>query len=102
ENVRDGPSATCGNIGTARIRQIRSRDTTRISPPESGSSINRQGLSGSAAISLYCNLSELDHHPVCAAKDASRHFYIAHPPLLGEEGNLGNSQPLNEHAPYSA
>jgi hypothetical protein len=34
------------------------------------------------------NMLEPDHHPVCAAKDASRLFLIAHPPLLKEEGNI--------------
>ena len=28
-------------------------------------------------------------HPVCAASVASRHFLLAQPPLLSEEGNVG-------------
>jgi len=38
---------------------------------------------------------EVTNHPVCAAKDASRHLLIAPPPLLGKEGNGATSQLRN-------
>jgi hypothetical protein len=37
------------------------------------------------------NLLELDHHPVCAQRTLRGIFFIAHPPLLGEEGNVARN-----------